>query len=309
MPMNPFTSSSSNPGSTYATIGSAAGSGSDSDDDARRNNDHRRRTTKKKSGSSSYDISNTNKPSVSALSRSLSRSNTTLRCHTVLLFLLAVALSISTLSQQRSLHSTQSQQDVAINSLNSQVTKIEHSLDETVQSLSKSLSKFNRTVTNAELLDEVKVLHSQVDSQLAEVRTVVKKQNAHITAELHDTTAKIDSDLAAAQSRIDKDISTVSGTLSDYQSRTSEQFSLENNFMLFQLAGTFTLIGGLISIYHVSSHLRNFHNPVVQRKVSAKLTFSTPSLQNRLATLGLCFASLARAFRARFLCLLRRGSS
>ena len=41
--------------------------------------------------------------------------------------------------------------------------------------------------------------------------------------------------------------------------------------MLYQLAGTFTLLTSLISGWHVTSHLRNFHNPVVQRKVLAIL--------------------------------------
>lgn len=41
--------------------------------------------------------------------------------------------------------------------------------------------------------------------------------------------------------------------------------------MVYQLAGTFTLIGCLISMWHMTSHLRNFKQPFVQRKVLAIL--------------------------------------
>lgn len=41
--------------------------------------------------------------------------------------------------------------------------------------------------------------------------------------------------------------------------------------MVYQLAGTFTLIGCLISMWHMTSHLRAFRQPFVQRKILAIL--------------------------------------
>jgi len=41
--------------------------------------------------------------------------------------------------------------------------------------------------------------------------------------------------------------------------------------MVYQLAGTFTLLGCLISMWHMTSHLRNFQQPFVQRKILAIL--------------------------------------
>ncbi len=41
--------------------------------------------------------------------------------------------------------------------------------------------------------------------------------------------------------------------------------------MVYQLAGTFTLLGCLISAWHMTSHLRAFNKPFVQRKVLAIL--------------------------------------
>ena len=41
--------------------------------------------------------------------------------------------------------------------------------------------------------------------------------------------------------------------------------------MVYQLAGTFTLLGCLISMWHMTSHLRSFKQPIVQRKILAIL--------------------------------------
>ena len=41
--------------------------------------------------------------------------------------------------------------------------------------------------------------------------------------------------------------------------------------MIYQLAGTFTLIGCLISMWHMTAHLRHFYEPSIQRKVLAIL--------------------------------------
>lgn len=41
--------------------------------------------------------------------------------------------------------------------------------------------------------------------------------------------------------------------------------------MIYQLAGTFTLLGCLISMWHMTNHIRNFHQPFVQRKILAIL--------------------------------------
>lgn len=48
-------------------------------------------------------------------------------------------------------------------------------------------------------------------------------------------------------------------------------FSTENSFMVYQLAGTFTLLGCLISMWHMTNHLRSFKQPFVQRKILAIL--------------------------------------
>jgi len=59
-----------------------------------------------------------------------------------------------------------------------------------------------------------------------------------------------------------------------YKRTTQDQFSMENHFMVYQLAGTFTVMACLISMWHITAHLRNFQRPFVQRKVMAILWMS-----------------------------------
>jgi len=250
--------------SAYSSI-----SGASSDEETPLTTSNASKKKKKTSASAStskqYDISS--KPTVSDLTKRISSLKTTTRCHTLLLLILALITLLSTFS----LHSTLGSQSTAtassISSQNTRISAISSLLDATIS----SISRFNTTVTNGELLAEVSDLHKQVDEQLATVKTLISDQESKISKELSDTTNRIDADLSTAQEKIDNDINSISGTLHDYQSDTATKFTMENNFMMYQLAGTFTLLGCLISVYHVSAHLRNFHNPVVQRKILAIL--------------------------------------
>jgi len=42
----------------------------------------------------------------------------------------------------------------------------------------------------------------------------------------------------------------------------------------YQLAGTFTLLTCLLTIFHMASHIRNMYEPIVQRKILAILWMS-----------------------------------
>ena len=44
--------------------------------------------------------------------------------------------------------------------------------------------------------------------------------------------------------------------------------------MVYQLAGTFTLLSCLISMWHMTAHLRKMNQPVIQRKILAILWMS-----------------------------------
>lgn len=77
-----------------------------------------------------------------------------------------------------------------------------------------------------------------------------------------------------AEAQINAEVKLVKGDVAQYVRTTKDQFSTENDFMKFQLAGTFTLLSCLISMWHMTDHLRSFNNPFVQRKILAILWMS-----------------------------------
>lgn len=54
----------------------------------------------------------------------------------------------------------------------------------------------------------------------------------------------------------------------------SEQVEQQHDYTVYQLAGTFTLLTCLLTMFHMSSHLRNMYEPEVQRKIITILWMS-----------------------------------
>ena len=53
--------------------------------------------------------------------------------------------------------------------------------------------------------------------------------------------------------------------------KLTREVKQEQSLSLLHMAGTFTLITGLLTMFHISTHLRHFHQPIVQRKILAIL--------------------------------------
>ena len=49
----------------------------------------------------------------------------------------------------------------------------------------------------------------------------------------------------------------------------NDNVSSQNSLMAYQFAGTFAILGSLISLWHMTAHIRNFNEPTVQRKIIA----------------------------------------
>ena len=54
----------------------------------------------------------------------------------------------------------------------------------------------------------------------------------------------------------------------------THQVEQEHSLTLYQMAGTFTLLTSLLTMFHMSTHLRSYNEPIVQRKVIAILWMS-----------------------------------
>jgi len=99
-----------------------------------------------------------------------------------------------------------------------------------------------------------------------------------IDSALNITVAKLNSTIEGVQAEVNSQVKQV-----------NENVSSQNSLMAYQFAGTFAILGSLISCWHITSHLRALDEPTVQRKIAAILwmipIFSMTSF------LGLVFVS------------------
>ena len=54
----------------------------------------------------------------------------------------------------------------------------------------------------------------------------------------------------------------------------SDAVEQEHSLTLYQMAGTFSMLTCLLTMFHMSNHLRNYYEPLIQRKVVALLWMS-----------------------------------
>ncbi len=114
-------------------------------------------------------------------------------------------------------------------------------------------------------------INNFLDISLHNIHTNRNAWGCFIRQKQNNAKKKNDNTSSNATNNINSQVQSVQSTLSSYIRTTQDQFSTENSFMVYQLAGTFTILGCLISMWHMTSHLRNFRQPVVQRKILAIL--------------------------------------
>ncbi|KAL7519634.1 hypothetical protein ACHAWX_004393 [Stephanocyclus meneghinianus] len=144
-------------------------------------------------------------------------------------------------------------------------------INATLAAHSEVIARFQNSVSNADVLQKLRELETQWDQTQARVEADMINTKIEIRQVLDSTKKSIDESVAAAQNEIHSQVGLVQANLATYIRTTQDQFSTENSFMVYQLAGTFTLLGCLISMWHMTSHLRSFHQPFVQRKILAIL--------------------------------------
>jgi len=144
------------------------------------------------------------------------------------------------------------------------------------QQLSKSQTDLNQTeavVTNKmqATLKSVDTLISQAASDVRAAQMDVASKLKAMQDLLANTLLRINNDISIAESKINKDVELLQANVDAYVEVTNKQFAQEDDFVKYQLAGTFTLLSCLISLWHMSSHLRHYYKPEVQRRIMAVL--------------------------------------
>ena len=133
------------------------------------------------------------------------------------------------------------------------------------------IQRFNNSVTNSDVLDQLQQLQMQLKTNQKDLKEQLDEVKSNIDEQLKNTMDELSSTVSKAENDINEEVEKVKLDVESYVRTTQDQFSMENSFMVYQLAGTFTLLSCLISMWHMTAHLRKFNQPIVQRKILAIL--------------------------------------
>ena len=133
------------------------------------------------------------------------------------------------------------------------------------------IERFNASVTNADVMTRLETLETDVADTKHKLLKDLQQVQTDVSQQLNATLAQLSATVSAAEDQIHDEVEKVKKDVEAYVIKTQDQFSMENSFMVYQLAGTFTVLSCLISVFHMTNHLRKMNQPDVQRKILAIL--------------------------------------
>ena len=145
---------------------------------------------------------------------------------------------------------------------------VEHRFDLIEAEVNRIISN---TTSNTAVLNEINRLREDLQATQKNVNNQVKNTLSDVNTQLSDTKSQLENAINNAKQIINDEVDKVKNDMDVYISNTNQRLTTESNFIKYQVAGTFTLLGCLISIAHVIIHLRNMGRPIVQRRVLAIL--------------------------------------
>ena len=114
----------------------------------------------------------------------------------------------------------------------------------------------------------------------------IERNHATFSSELNENMKQINI-------TVDSTVEKMEGAVNEVHENVSSQ----NSLMAYQFAGTFAILGSLISLWHMASHVQNMNAPEVQRKIIA-IMWMIP-IYSVTSFLGLVFVQ-AEAFLSLF---------
>ncbi len=168
--------------------------------------------------------------------------------------------------------------------LNTNMKNTIKSIDDKMQENQKNISKLmynndnsmnnmqqNVTLSMDATINNVKHIIDGATNDVRAVQSNVTHKLKEWSILLDTTVNRLNHDIKAAEDKIHKDVALLQANVDTYVEVTNKQFAEEDDFVKYQLAGTFTLLGCLISMWHLTSHLRHYYKPDVQRRIMAVL--------------------------------------
>lgn len=152
---------------------------------------------------------------------------------------------------------------------------------ETIQQMQRTINiheqviqRFNSSITNTDVMNHLNALQFSFERTEQQLHDELAHTQAQITQQLQQTVQELSTTVNQAEQEISQEVDKVKKDVEHYVITTQDQFSMENSFMVYQLAGTFTLLSCLISMWHMTAHLRKMNQPDVQRRILAILWMS-----------------------------------
>ena len=147
-------------------------------------------------------------------------------------------------------------------------------LQQTVKDQTLVINRFNSSVTNSDVVKRLTTLEYTLETNTKELHEELDRTIADVNYKLNSTMSSLEQTVEKAENEIASRVETVKKDYEEFERKTNDQFSMENSFMIWQLAGTFTLLSCLISSWHMGAHFRNLEQPIIQRKILAILWMS-----------------------------------
>lgn len=150
------------------------------------------------------------------------------------------------------------------------IQKLQHTVDMNQQ----VIERFNSSVTNQDIVSRLSKLEENLSKTSSKLQHELQVVREDVTAELNETLSRLSATVDQAEEDISNEVEKVKKDVEQYVLTTQDQFSMENSFMVYQLAGTFTLLSCLISMWHMTAHLRRMNQPDAQRRILSILWMS-----------------------------------
>jgi len=157
--------------------------------------------------------------------------------------------------------------------LQKELLSLQHQLDEQAQLLQREIlivrqhgnviERFNSSVTDSDVLVQLGAMKELLNATTAAVTSELTDTKREIQTSLRKTTHELSETVTDARTEINHQVNRVRTEVSSYQDQTQDQYSQTKFLLMIQLAGTFTLLSCLISMWHMTAHLRQLAEPDV----------------------------------------------
>lgn len=174
-------------------------------------------------------------------------------CNRYMIVVLLASMVVVSLYFENQVTNLQSQ----LSSSQAQVRNISSILD----TQSQVIDRFNSSVTNADVISQLGALEETLNRTALRLQQNLESVQKDVHEQLDQTVQQLSQTVTKAEQEIEDEVNKVKKDVEHYVVATQDQFSMENSFMVYQLAGTFTLLSCLISMWHMTAHLRRMNQP------------------------------------------------